>query len=211
MSSGTAAADASARRRNAVPPGGAWDRFATVMKRALPLAALGVLAACLVWPLTARQEFSFILSKDRVAEARERLRMERAVYRGEDSKGQPFIISASSAVQKTSDTPVVELRDISAELRTEEGPARADARAGRYDLERERIEVVGPVALETAAGYRLRTRDVSVDLAGRRVTGSGAVSGRMPLGTFEAGRLRADVTGRTVVLDRGASLRIVQR
>lgn len=203
--------EASAIRRNAAPPGGSWDRLVATLKLALPAAAVAVLATCLIWPLTAQREFSFILSKDRVAEARERLRMDRAVYRGEDSKGQPFTISAASAVQKTSDTPIVELRDISAELRTADGPARADAGVGRYDLEREQIDVVGPVTLQSAAGYRLDTRDVSVDLATRRVTGSGEVSGKMPLGSFAAGRLRADVEGRSVILDRGASLRIVQR
>jgi len=211
MSSVAAGGGLSARGRNASPPGGAWDRFVALMKLALPAAALAVLAACLVWPLTARQEFSFILSKDRVAEAQERLRMERAVYRGEDRRGQPFVISAASAVQKSSDTPIVELRSISAELRTADGPARADAQTGRYDLERERIDVVGPVELESATGYRLVTRDVAIDLGSRRVTSSGPVSGRMPLGSFRAGRLRADVSGRTVTLDRGASLRIVQR
>ena len=203
--------EASAIRRNAAPPGGAWDRLVATLKLALPAAAVAVLAACLIWPLTTQREFSFILSKDRVAEARERLRMDRAVYRGEDSKGQPFTIAAASAVQRTSDTPIVELRDISAELRTPSGPARAEAEVGRYDLEQEQIDVVGPVTLESAAGYRLDTRDVSVDLATRRVTSSGPVSGRIPLGSFEAGRLRADVDDRRVVLDRGASLRIVQR
>ena len=201
----------SAMRANAAAPGGSWDRLVAILKLALPAAAVAVLAACLIWPLTSQQEFSFILSKDRVAEAKERLRMDRAVYRGEDSKGQPFTISAASAVQKTSDTPIVELRDISAQLLTADGPARADAGVGRYDLERERIDVVGPVHLESAAGYRLDTSDVSIDLAGRRVLGSGEVTGKMPLGSFTAGRLTADITGRSVVLDQGASLRIVQR
>ncbi|MFC3714245.1 LPS export ABC transporter periplasmic protein LptC [Sphingoaurantiacus capsulatus] len=198
-------------RANAAPPGGSWDRTVAILKLALPAGAAAVLAACLIWPLTSQQEFSFILSKDRVAEAQERLRMDRAVYRGEDSKGQPFTIRAASAVQKTSDTPIVELRAISAELRTADGPARADADVGRYDLERERIDVVGPVKLRSAAGYALDTSDVSLDLATRKVTGSGKVDGKMPLGAFTAGRLTADVNGRSVVLDKGASLRIVQR
>jgi lipopolysaccharide export system protein LptC len=198
-------------RANAAPPGGSWDRTVATLKVALPAAALAVLAACLVWPLTSQQDFSFILSKDRVAEAQERLRMDRAVYRGEDSKGQPFTISAASAVQKSSDTPVVELRDISAQLRTADGVARADAGIGRYDLEREQIAVVGPVTLQSTNGYRLETRDVNVDLASRRVTGSGRVEGAMPLGSFSAARMQADVDGRRVILDGGASLRIVQR
>ena len=203
--------ESSALRRNAAPPGGSWDRLVAALKLALPAGAVAVFATCLIWPLTTQREFSFILSKDRVAAAQERLRMDRAVYRGEDSKGQSFIIAAASAVQKTSDTPIVELRDISAELRTADGPARAVANVGRYDLERERIDIVGPVKLESASGYRLDTSDVSVDLATRRVTSSGTVTGRMPLGSFEAGRLRADIAGRSVVLDKGASLRIVQR
>ena len=203
--------ESSALRRNAAPPGGSWDRLVAALKLALPAGAVAVFATCLIWPLTTQREFSFILSKDRVAAAQERLRMDRAVYRGEDSKGQSFIIAAASAVQKTSDTPIVELRDISAELRTADGPARAVANVGRYDLERERIDIVGPVKLESASGYRLDTSDVSVDLATRRVTSSGAVTGRMPLGSFEAGRLRADLAGRSVILDKGASLRIVQR
>lgn len=198
-------------RANAAPPGGSWDRTVATLKLALPAGAIAVLAACLIWPLTSQQEFSFILSKDRVAEAKERLRMDRAVYRGEDSKGQPFTISATSAVQKTSDTPIVELRDISAQLLTPHGPARAQADVGRYDLERERIDVVGPVELQSAAGYKLDTSDVSIDLATRKVLGSGKVVGKMPLGSFNAGRLRADVTGRSVILDQGARLRIVQR
>ncbi len=211
MSDATVPAEHSARGRNAVPPGGGWDRFVGLMKLALPIAALAILLISLIWPLMARQEFSFILSKDSVEAARERLRMERAVYRGEDSRGQPFVITAASAVQKSSDTPIVELRDISAELRTTDGPARADARVGRYDMERDRIDIVGPVELESASGYRLQTRDVSVDLNTRQVASQGAVTGRMPLGSFQAGRLHADVSGRTVVLDRGASLHIVQR
>ena len=150
--------EASALRRNAAPPGGAWDRLVATLKLALPAGAVAVLAASLIWPLTGPREFSFILSKDRVAEARERLRMDRAVYRGEDSRGQPFTITAASAVQKTSDTPIVELRDISAELRTADGPARADADVGRYDLEQESIDIVGPVKLQSASGYRLDTR-----------------------------------------------------
>ncbi len=200
-----------AMRATAAPPGGSWDRLVAVLKLALPAAAVAVFATCVIWPLTSQQDFSFILSKDRVAAAKERMRMDRAVYRGEDSKGQPFTISAASAVQKTSDTPIVELRDIAAQLLTADGPARAAAGVGRYDLERERIDVVGPVSLESAAGYRLDTSDVSIDLAGRRVLGSGDVTGKMPLGTFSAGRLTADITGRSVVLDKGASLRIVQR
>ena len=42
------------------------------------------------------------------------------------------------------------------------------------------------------------------------VTSDGGVSGRTELGQFQAQRLRADLNGRTIVLDGGARLKIVQ-
>lgn len=201
---------ATSRRRSALP-GSTYDRLVTVLKVVLPLAALAILLMIVIWPLTASQEFSFILSKDRVATSRERLRLDRAVYRGEDRRGQPFVITADRAVQRTSATPVVELRGIRAEIQTRDGPAKVVADAGRYDLEAERLKIDGPVHFTSAAGYALSTRDVTVDLPTRTAVSGDAVDGRLPLGTFRAGRLRADVNGRTVVLDRGARLRIVQR
>ena len=42
------------------------------------------------------------------------------------------------------------------------------------------------------------------------MTSQGPVTGRMRLGQFEAGHLRADLGERTVVLDGGARLKIVQ-
>jgi lipopolysaccharide export system protein LptC len=59
-------------------------------------------------------------------------------------------------------------------------------------------------------GYRLATRDVGVDLKNRQLASAGPVSGSMRLGQFQAGQLKADLGERTVVLDGGARLKIVQ-
>jgi lipopolysaccharide export system protein LptC len=198
-------------RARAALPGSGYDRFVKVARRALPIAAALLAAVCIGWPLTQAQEFSFLLAKDRVGDADDRLRVERAVYRGEDRKGQTFTITAANAVQRTSATPVVELNRISALLDTPDGPSRAVAERGRYDLERERIYVDGPVKFAEGTETRLQTRDVVVDLPTRTVASGGAVDGQVPLGRFIAGRISADVRGRVVVLDKGASLHIVQR
>jgi lipopolysaccharide export system protein LptC len=68
----------------------------------------------------------------------------------------------------------------------------------------------GPVKLAGADGYRLATRDVSVDLKQRNLASSGPVAGAMRLGEFQAGQLHADLGDRTIVLDHGARLKIVQ-
>ena len=94
----TAAADELARdRRLWAMPGSRWDRRVRLLKRVLPIAAGAIMVACLAWPLTARQEFSFVLSRDSVDKARERLRIEQPMYRGKDRRGRSFSITAARA------------------------------------------------------------------------------------------------------------------
>jgi lipopolysaccharide export system protein LptC len=208
----TVAADilACERRRWALP-GSRWDRRVRLLKAALPVAAGAVALLSMVWPLTAQQEFSFVLSRESVEMAGERLRIERPMYRGKDSKGRDFSILAEQAVQRTSNTPVVELTGIEARLDMAEGIATVTAPMGRYDLEAERLRVAGPVVFERPDGFAMRTADVAVDLATRRVRSLGAVSGRVPLGSFRAARLDADIEAGVVSLSGGVSMRITQR
>ena len=84
------------------------------------------------------------------------------------------------------------------------------ASQGRYDLDTQRIDIVGPVRLAGADGYRLETRDVTVDLKDRTMVSHGSATGAMRLGQFQAGQLSADLGDRKVVLDGGARLKIVQ-
>ena len=191
-------------------PGGSHDRLVGLLKNTLPVGA-GILAAFLAAaPFTMGGEVSFVLDKNDVAVAGERMRVREALYRGEDSEGRPFSLRAGSAVQKTSRDPVVEMRDLSARILMSDGPAVLNAEAGRYNLESERMEVQGPIQFDSAQGYRLTTRDVNIDLKTRTMASEAPVYGRMPIGTFSGDHLRADLAARTVMLDGNARLRIEQ-
>ncbi|MEJ7776486.1 MAG: LPS export ABC transporter periplasmic protein LptC [Sphingomicrobium sp.] len=182
-------------------------RFAKV---ALP-SAVGVLIAVLaVAPLEKDGEVSFILDKNKVDNAPERMRVDVAQYRGEDNQGRPFSIVARSAVQRSSDVPIVDISGMMARLALSGGPVAIVANQARYDLDRQQAAIIGPVRVTGPDGYRLATSDVTVDLKRRSVTGSGNVRGEMRLGQFSAGRLTADLGERTVTLDQGARLKIVQ-
>jgi lipopolysaccharide export system protein LptC len=203
-------AAAVARARRWASPGSLHDWLIGFLKIALP-AAVGILLAYLVLaPLSKGPEISFLLDKDKVEVAPERMRVQSAQYRGQDSLGRPFILSADRAVQATSDEPVVDITDMSAQIGLESGPARIVAGRARYDMAAQRVGVDGSVLVTAADGYRLETRDVTVDLDNRRLASRGAVDGRMPLGTFSADRLSADLGNRTVELDGRARLHIVQ-
>jgi lipopolysaccharide export system protein LptC len=51
-------------------------------------------------------------------------------------------------------------------------------------------------------------RQVSIDLKGRTLVGSGGVTGAVPAGTFSAQRIFANLTERTVTLDGSARLQM---
>ena len=191
-------------------PGGRHDRLIRIARLALPL-LIGILSAGLMFaPLAMRGEVSFVLAKDTVELARERMRVTAATYRGEDTKGQPFELKAGSAVQASSRDPVVKLSDLTASIALKDGPASLHADAGRYDMDREIVSILGPVVFSSADGYRLETRDVAIGLKTRKLASGGPVDGKMPLGSFSADRIRADLGAHTVTLDGRARLHIVQ-
>lgn len=198
------------RRQIWAAPGGSHDRLIGFLGWLLP-SGIGVLAAFLaIAPLAMRGDISFVLAKDKVEIAKERMRVTHATYRGEDTKGQPFTLTAGSAVQKTSRDPVVNLSQLAASIKLPDGPATFKADQGRYDMSRETVAVDGPVHFTAADGYQLETSNVAVDLKSRQVTSTGAVQGKMRLGTFQANQLRADLQSRTVTLDGRVRMRIVQ-
>lgn len=198
------------RKQSWARPGGPHDHFVRLLKLALP-AAIGVLMAYLLLsPLAKGQEISFILDKNKVEVAKERMRVQAAQYQGQDNLGRPFTINARSAVQATSRDPIVDISGMAAKIDLDTGPATLAARTARYNMENETVAVVGPIIFSSADGYRLQTRDVAIDLNRRTLASQGPVDGRMPLGTFSANRLTADLPSRNVQLNGNARLHIVQ-
>ena len=196
--------------RHWAEPGSRHDKVIRAVKFGLPILIVGLVIMLAIAPFDRRGDVSFILDKNEVEQARERMRVEQARYTGEDNKGQSFLIVADRAVQQSSNVPVVAIQGMRARLDLARGPLTIAALKGRYDLEGEKVAVEGPIRVVAPDGYALATRDVTVDLDQRTMQSSGAVSGRMPLGRFQAGRLSADLDQRTVRLDGGVRLKIVQ-
>ena len=198
------------RKRHWAEPGSRHDAIVKATKYGLPVVIVVLVLMLAIAPFERRGDVSFILDKNKVAEAKERMRVERARYIGEDNKGQKFEIIADRAVQQSSNVPVVMIEGINARLNLSRGPLSIAALKGRYDLEGEEVTVDGPVRVTGPDGYRLATRDVQVDLDKRTMQSRGPVNGAMTLGQFQAGQLSADLDERTVRLERGVRLKIYQ-
>jgi lipopolysaccharide export system protein LptC len=204
-----------ARRERAVKrgwaaPGGFHDFFVRSLKIVLPLLVLGFVAYLLVSPLSHNKEVSFLLDKKKVATASERLKTQVARYQGVDDQGRPFTVEADRAVQKTSQVPIVDITGVRARMQLKDGPAVMTADSGRYHMDQQKMDVDGPIHVTAADGYRLQTRNVTVDLNDHSLSGRQGVEGQMPLGHFSAAGMAASMRDRHVTLTGRAHLHIDQ-
>jgi lipopolysaccharide export system protein LptC len=227
------------KRQIRAAPGGRHDRLIRLLRVLLP-SIIGALLAILAFsPFSGTRELSFVLDKKQVNFATERMRITDALYRGEDSKGRPFYLSAASAVQKSSAEPVIKMNDLSGRMMMNDGPASLLASSGQYDMRKESIRVVGPMSLSapggyslsasnvelamktqilrsigevnlSANGYHVTSSNVEIDVPARRLQSFGPVNGSTKVGSFSANKLSADLSNRTVTLSGGAHLRIDQ-
>ena len=197
-------------RRMWAARGSNHDRVVRILRVGLPL-VIGVIAAVLIFsPFTQRSEVSFLLAKDKVEVAKERMRVTRAEYRGQDTKGRPFALVAGSAVQKSSAEPIVRMTDLSGAISLTDGPATIAAEHAQYDMDSETVTVPGTVLVKGADGYSIDAQGVAVNLKTRSLAGDGGVAGTLNIGRFSANELYADLDERIVRLSGNARLRINQ-
>ena len=197
-------------KRHWAEPGSRHDLFVRATKFVLPILIIGLVVILAIAPFDKRGDVSFILDKNKVDAAQERMRVEAARYSGTDDKGQKFSIDADRAIQPTSDRPIVDIEGMRARLDLERGPLSIVALKGRYNLDQQKVAIDGPVRVAGPDGYRLETRDVGINLKERRLASRGPVSGDMRLGHFEAGGMTANLGTREVVLTDGVRLNIKQ-
>jgi lipopolysaccharide export system protein LptC len=197
-------------KRGWATPGSYHDVVVRLLKIGLPI-GVGLLAAFLALsPLRKEKEISFLLDKNKVDVAPERLLVKAPQYRGQDNEGRPFNIEAAQAVQATSRDQEMDIKGMRASILLKEGPATLRADRGRYNMEAQTVSVLGPILFTTSDGYRLSTRDVTVDLNQSRLDSRAGVQGQMPLGHFTADRMAVSLPDRKVSLDGRARLHIVQ-
>jgi lipopolysaccharide export system protein LptC len=197
-------------RRMWAAKGSSHDKVVRILRYGLPL-VIGVVAAILIFsPFTQRTEISFLLAKDKVDMASERMKVTRAEYRGQDAKGQPFALLAGSAVQKSSAEPIVRMNALSGAIKLADGPATIAAANGAYNMDTEKVDVPGTVKVRSAGGYRIDASNVAIDLKSRSLVGRGGVNGALNIGPFSANQLTADLDQRIVRLSGNARLRINQ-
>lgn len=193
--------DWSARPRGTMLDAERYTRFVTLMKRALPIAALVLLAAVGIYAFQPRQQDRMAMTFERVGEVANDLAMIKPRLSGTDAKGNPFVITADRAVQEGRNSRRARLENVDADMTLDkERWLNATAANGLFDADARTLVLGGGIAVFSDNGYELRTKAAHFDLKRGFVHGEQKVTGQGPLGTMSADAFEVDKTTQQIRL-----------
>ncbi|MBU6443009.1 MAG: LPS export ABC transporter periplasmic protein LptC [Alphaproteobacteria bacterium] len=178
-----------------------YSRFVIIMKRALLLAALAVIAAVVIYSLEPRDQGRVAMTFQQMNKVAGDLTMVKPRLTGTDASGNPFVVTADSAVQDAPGSHRAKLMNVEADLSLKGGGwLTASAKEGRLDADAKKLTLSGPIAIYSDSGYELHTASARVDLAHGVMMGDDTVTGQGPLGTIRADHFEFDHNSKQVRL-----------
>lgn len=185
--------DWSARVRTTAMEALRYSRFVARMKRLLSLGAFLIIAAVLAFFFVQRMPRQLQMSYERLGRIENDLTMVKPRLAGADAKGNPFVITADSAVQDAHNPKKASLKNLEADLSLDQQNwVNARARAGMVDMNSGALELRGGIDVFTATGYELHSRSASANLKQSVIHGHEPVTGQGPQGRLRADEFHAD-------------------
>jgi len=185
--------DWSARVRTTALEALRYSRFVILMKRVLALGAFAIIAAVLAFFFVQRLPRGLQMSYERLGHIQNDLTMVKPRLTGADSKGNPYVITADTAVQDAHNAKKASLKHLEADMTLDkQNWLNARARTGMVDMTTGQLELGGGIDVFTASGYELHSNSASANLKQSMIHGHEPVTGQGPDGTLRADEFHAD-------------------
>jgi lipopolysaccharide export system protein LptC len=185
--------DWSARVRTTAMEALRYSRFVALMKRVLSLGAFLIIAAVLAFFFVQRLPRQVQMSYEQLGNIKNDLTMVKPRLTGADSKGNPFVITADTAVQDAHNARKASLKNLEADMTLDKGNwLNARAKTGMVDMASGQLELNGGIDVFTATGYELHSKSASANLKQSVIHGHDPVTGQGPSGTLKADEFHAD-------------------
>ncbi len=177
----------------------AYSRFVRMMRLLLPLAAVGIVGIVVSWPrVEERMTAPPVVAPEQQTVGQNELINPR--FESQDSKAQPYTITAARAVQSSANPDIVFLEKPVGDINLSDGAwIAAEAVKGAFDQKAQTLNLEGHVKLFHDKGYEMVTEKLLVDMAARTAVSDMDVAAQGPAGTLAASGVKADTTKGTVV------------
>ena len=177
-----------------------YSRYVNFMKFILPLTALALVAAIMIWPQLQVMDtsFSIALSNAKLS-TKEGLSMVNARFVGVDLKKQPFSITADIAKNLLKDITQIELEMPKADITISDGSWLVlTANSGVFYQKRKILNLEGAVNLFHDSGYEFKTKKANIDLNRGIAISNEPVKGQGPFGQLQAEGFRIENKGNKI-------------
>lgn len=193
--------DWSARIRTTTVEAVRYSRFVVLMKRLLSLGAFLIIAAVLAFFFVQRMPRQLQMSYEHLGRIENDLTMLKPRLAGADAQGNPFVITAESAVQDAHNPKKADLKNLEADLTLDrQSWINARARRGMVDMNTGQLELRDGIDVYTATGYELHSNSASANLKQNIIHGHEPVTGKGPEGHLRADEFHADRTTNILTL-----------
>lgn len=186
-------------------------RYVTLLRVALPMAALLLAALVITWPqIQNRERVAFSLAPTSADPKEvEQLTMVNPRFVGLDSKQQPYTVTAKTATQERAGADMILLDRPQADILLDNGAwVTVTGRKGRYSQKQQILDLEGDVDVFHDSGYEFHTEKAQVDLANDTVNGDVPVAGHGPGGTIDAQGFMILDHGQTVIFTGDSKLHL---
>jgi len=185
--------DWAARSRTTISEAKRYTRFVTIMKRALLLAAVLLLGAVIAYSLQPRQQQKMAMTFEKMGIVSGDLAMIKPKLTGVDSSGNPFVVTADTAVQDPKNMRRATLKNVDADVTLKSGQwMNTTAPHGFLDADAKKLMLSGAIALFNDDGSEMHTDLAYIDLDKGVIVGPHHVKGQGPSGTYLADRFRIE-------------------
>lgn len=178
-----------------------YSAFVGAMKVALPAIAVGLILLVVAWPQFQLNDEGFRIGLANITpDDAQNLRMVHPRYQGIDKRGEPFTITANSAVKTKPTSDVVELEKPQADITLNRGNwVTLKADYGAYREQDQQLDLIGSVDLFHDDGYEFKTLSAHIDFVTNYAEGDDPVQGQGPAGDIRSQGFRIYDKGERVL------------
>lgn len=186
-----------------------YSLFVRLMKRGLPMIALGMIALVLIWPNLDFESSKYrksVLSQLKLQDV-ENLTLVKATYSGADEKNRPYTVTAEKAIQASAKADLVRLVAPAADMTLNTGKWVAiTAERGEFRQKSKELSLIGQVSLFHDDGYSLTTERAEINMETGSAVSKKPVLAKGPLGTIKSQGFKMSEKGKRITFTGRARL-----
>lgn len=179
-----------------------------VIPVAVAVAILAIIAISVFNPFRVLANLPFKI--DNLVVSGTKITMETPHLAGFTPDDRPYEVWAKAATQDLTAPNYVDLQGIRAKVMMEDRSLLTmEARDGKFDTKRERLDLNRDIILRSSTGYEARLKRAAIDIAAGNVTSNEPVWVKLLNGTLDAQRLRIVERGELVRFEGGVSMTLM--